>query len=111
MSIDPEYMDIESALKRVGGNETLYKKLLKLFLDENHIDDLCNAIDSGNNEEAGHMAHTIKGVSANLSLTKLRAVTMDIEQRAKGGEDCKEFMPELRTISDKTIEIITEYVG
>ena len=111
MSIDPEYMDVESALKRVGGNVALYKKLLNLFLEENHIDDLCNAIDNGNSEEAGQMAHTIKGVCANLSLAKLRTVAMDIEHKIKGGEDCKESIPELQSTFDKTVEIIKEYMG
>jgi len=110
MSIDPEYMDVESALKRVGGNDALYKKLLKLFLEENRMNDLCDTINNGDSETAGQMAHTIKGVSANLSLTKLRAVAADMEQKIKGGEDCKAFIPELRNIFDETVAIIKEYV-
>ena len=110
MSIDTEYMDVENALKRVGGNVALYKKLLKLFLGENHIDELCEAILS-DSEDAGQIAHTVKGVCANLSLVKLRAVAADIEQKCKGGEQCKESIPELRTTFDETVAVIKEYIG
>ena len=111
MSIDPEYMDTESALKRVGGNTNLYKKLLTLFLAESHINDLCNAVENGSLEEAAQLAHTVKGVCANLSLTKLRTVSADIEAKLKGGEDCKEDLQELKTTSEETVAIIKEYIG
>ena len=111
MSYNTDYLDIEGALKRVAGNETLFKKLLKLFLAENDVENLCNAIESGNCEDIARFAHTIKGVGANLSFVKMRTVASDIEIRAKEGNDCKDFLPDLRESYEKTLELINEYMG
>ena len=111
MPNNTDYLDIESALKRVGGNETLYKKLLKLFLADNNVEDLCNAIETGSCEDIARFAHTIKGVGANLSFTKMRTIAADIEVQAKEGNDCKEYLPELRESFEKTLELINEYMG
>ena len=111
MSIDTEYIEVESALKRVGGNVALYKKLLTLFLNESHVDELCTAVESGKNVEAIQMAHTIKGVSANLSLMKLNKDAASIEAQLKEGKDCRESMCELRATFDETTALINEYIG
>ena len=106
-----EYIDIESALSRIGGNVALYKKLLKHFLIDNHIDDLCTAIENGNYEDASRFAHTTKGVCANLSLTKLRTVSTNIEANSKSGLDCTAFVPELRQSFEATAQVIMDYAG
>ena len=110
MSNDANYIDVENALKRVGGNVDLYKKLLRIFLDENNYDALCENIENGNKEEAARLAHTIKGVSANLSLTNLRTVAANIEMESKAGNDCKTLVPELKETFDKTIELLKDYL-
>ena len=110
MSEEKNYLDIEDALKRVGGNEALYKKLLIIFLDDNNAQQLCNAVEIGNNEAAAQLAHTIKGVSANLSLIKLRTLAADIESRVKSGLDAKELLPEFMTTFEKTSELIKDYL-
>ena len=106
-----DYLDFENAVKRVGGNEALYKKLLSLFLSDNHIDDLCVAIENNNLEEVARIAHATKGVCVNLSLNKLSALASDINVLAKNGQDCKQFLPELKATYDKTIELIKEYIN
>ena len=104
-----EYIDSESALSRIGGNVALYKKLLKHYLNDSHIDALCAAIENGDAAETARLAHTIKGVSANLSLSKLRLVSTSIETDAKGGLDCKPYLTELRQAFEQTAQLITEY--
>ena len=104
------YLDVENAIKRVGGNEALYKKLLSLFLSDNHVDDLCVAIESNDLEESSKIAHATKGVCVNLSLNKLSALASDINVSAKNDQDCKQYLPELKATYDKTIELIDEYL-
>ena len=111
MSNDANYLDVENALKRVGGNVDLYKKLLRIFLEENNYDALCENIESGNKEETARLAHTIKGVSANLSLTNLRAVAANIEMESKAGNDCSSLAPELKETFEKTCDLVKDYLA
>ena len=110
MENSEEYINVEDALKRVGGNMGLYKRLLTRFTDEDHIGPLEEALNTGNTEEASHLAHTIKGVSANLSLIKLAAVAADLEHKIKGGLDHSDSFSELKQVyvitSDKVAEIV-----
>ena len=110
MENSEEYINVEDALKRVGGNMGLYKRLLTRFTDEDHIGPLEVALNSGNTEEASHLAHTIKGVSANLSLIKLAACAADLEHKIKDGADHSGSFSELKQVyaitSDKVAEII-----
>jgi len=110
MENSEEYINVEDALKRVGGNMGLYKRLLTRFTDEDHIAPLEEALITGNTEEASHLAHTIKGVSANLSLIKLAAAAADLEHKVKGGLDHSDSFSELKQVyvitSDKIAEIL-----
>jgi HPt (histidine-containing phosphotransfer) domain-containing protein len=103
-----EYIDVDAALKRIGGNMGLYKRLLGRFVDGNHLDELDGAIKSGDTEEASRMTHTIKGVSANLSLDKIMSVSSELEQLLKAGNDCSDCYSELRQVYGATLEKIEE---
>ena len=104
-------MDTESGLKRIGGNVTLYKKLLTIFLNDIKLESLVTAIESGNFDEISTVAHTIKGVSANLSLINLQNISADIDAQAKAGNDCNSFIPELTETFNKTVELVNAYLN
>ena len=61
-------ISIASGLGRVGGNKQLYAKLLCKFKDgqENAVEQIKAALQSGDVETAARLAHTVKGVSGNL---------------------------------------------
>jgi HPt (histidine-containing phosphotransfer) domain-containing protein len=99
----PNYIDLESGLKRVGGSEALFKKLLGKFVDGNYQDQLEALIAEGKTEEATAMAHTIKGVAANLSLMEVNALALQIEQGLKNGTEYASLVPQLREVTDATI--------
>ena len=111
MANDKEYMDVESALTRIGGNADLYKKLLKIFLTETHIEELEKAINNDDNEQIVRLAHTVKGVCANLSLENLKLTATDIEARIKGGLECKSLLPTLNESYNQTVAAITGYIN
>ena len=96
-------VDVDDALKRVGGNKGLYVKLLGRFVDGNHLEALNSAISSGNLEEASHLAHTIKGVSSNLSLMKVAAISADLEQVLKASGDYTALLASLELAYGATI--------
>ena len=105
------YIDAEDALKRVGGNKALYKKLLGRFVEGNYFDAIEKAIQSGDNEDAARQAHTLKGVSANLSLEKIRALSIALEEQIRGGGDCAAGLAELKAAYDVTVGLIDSVEG
>ena len=103
-----EYIDQEDALSRIGGNAALYKKLLGRFADGDAYDELERIVQSGNIEEAAQHAHTLKGVSANLSLVKVRSLTTELEQLLKDNADCSSCLAELKQAYYITVDLINE---
>ena len=101
-----EYIDVDGALKRVGGNMDLYKRLLKRFVEGNNLGPLKGAIVNGNPEEAARQAHTVKGVSSNLSLIKIADLSANLEQLIKNGEDHSACLAELEQAYEATVIII-----
>jgi CheY-like chemotaxis protein/HPt (histidine-containing phosphotransfer) domain-containing protein len=74
-------IDVESALIMVGGNMKLYKKLLIEFRADysNSFNEIKNAIENNNLEEAERCAHTVKGVAGNIGINKLQKIAGDLE--------------------------------
>jgi len=101
-----KYIDAESALKRVGGSEALYKKLLGKFVDGNYQAQLEELIAAGDMAGATAQAHTIKGVAANLSLMEINALSLKLEQALKNGDSYESLVIELRAATEATIDEI-----
>ncbi|MDR2356426.1 MAG: Hpt domain-containing protein [Clostridiales Family XIII bacterium] len=80
-----EYVDIESGLRRVAGSAKIYVKILNSFLATEEFDKLTANLSAGDIEAAAATAHGIKGMSGNLSLTKLYNETVAFEARLKQG--------------------------
>jgi len=104
-------VDVDDALKRIGGNMDLYKRLLKRFVEGTQVEELKNALQEGNMDEAARMAHTVKGVSANLSLVMLRAISADLELSIKENLDNTAKLDELLLAYDETVIKIKEITG
>lgn len=64
-------IDYEDGLKRMSGNETLYRRFLKKFLEDNSILNLKECIAAGDVEGSYEAAHTLKGTSGTLGLYRL----------------------------------------
>ena len=72
--------NVEEALNRCMGSETLYLNLVNRFIDQNTFPGLVDAIKKGDLEEAFHVAHSLKGVLGNLSLTPLYDVIFNMTE-------------------------------
>ena len=82
-------ISILSGLSRVGGNRQLYVKLLCKFREsqENALQQIKAALQSGNMETAGRLAHTVKGVSGNLGMEGLYRAAAELEKAIKEGQE------------------------
>ena len=110
MDINKELINVEDALKRVGGNMDLYKRLLNQFTGGDHINPLEEALSTGAFEDASRFAHTIKGVASNLSLIKLTAAAADLEQKIKNNLDHSDSMAALKQVYYETSQAIAEVI-
>lgn len=61
----------DSAVERFMGNEALYAKMLKKFLDDRTFSSLTAAVAEGSGQAALEASHTLKGVCGNLSIEGL----------------------------------------
>ncbi len=80
-------IDIESCLKRLGGNKELFRKLLTEFHKdyENVTSEISGALKSGDTLLAQRLSHNIKGVAGNLSAHKLHKASLELEMGIKNG--------------------------
>jgi CheY-like chemotaxis protein len=82
-----EGFDREGALKRMGGNAELYKRLLRSLLNtqSDAVERLDQALKRHDLGEAERIAHTVKGVAANLGATALADAAGCLDDELKQG--------------------------
>ena len=82
-------LDTADGLARVGGNRSLYLRLLRKLRDEymgaaDHVD---SALAAGDRERALHVVHTLQGVAGNLGASELHRRAADLQAVLKGDDD------------------------
>jgi two-component system, sensor histidine kinase and response regulator len=87
-SLIEEFMDLPELLARVENDRELLTELLVMFRNElpGLLNILHRVIDLGDLSQAARVAHTLKGMSANLSLRRGTALIKDVEQAAQIGD-------------------------
>lgn len=79
-------IDVQSALQRVMGNETLLERLWGKFLDDPQYSLLCAALERGDMEQAAAASHTLKGMCGNLSITPLFRLFTEQTDAVRAGD-------------------------
>jgi HPt (histidine-containing phosphotransfer) domain-containing protein len=97
-----DYIDIDSGLRRVAGSAKIYVKILNSFLATEELNKLTANLTAGDIEAAAATAHGIKGMSGNLSLTKLYNKTVEFEAKLKQGVYEPSEKEVFDAIADKT---------
>ncbi|WP_444997180.1 PAS domain S-box protein [Aliikangiella sp. IMCC44359] len=97
----------EAALKRVMGKEKIFNRLIELFIKDipGQIVQLNKAIDMQDNKKIRHLAHTFKGVAANIGAEKLQSVCIQLEQSAKE-DNISEFTLLFEDFEREAIDIL-----
>ncbi len=91
-------LDTALGLKRVGGNEALYLKILSKFQESQSdvIERIQHALDHQNIVEAKREAHTLKGLAGSIGASELQAAAKLVEQLIEEGGD---ISPALESLS------------
>lgn len=77
--------DVEGALERFVGDEELYRVCLNTVLSDKAFAGLGGALQAGDVQEAFDHAHTLKGVLANMGLTPMYDITVDLVEPLRAG--------------------------
>jgi len=102
-----KYLNIEEALKRMGGNMKLLKKVLTTFLDtQSHFEQLQKEIEVNDREAALKSVHAFKGIAGNLSMTTLYELCPPFETILKTDADISEFGSSFDDAYKKTMECV-----
>ena len=117
-------MTMEMCYQEMGGNYAevctrlpsprLVEKFVGKFLEDKSFETLCQQMEAGNREEAFRAAHTLKGVCANLSFSRLldSAARLTEELRAAAGEipaSAAGMMDDVRRDYQITVDAIRRY--
>lgn len=88
-------INIDAGVERFSGNEMLYEKFLHRFADDKSYSELVTALSDNDCDAAFNAAHTLKGLSGNLSLTRLqKLVSEQVEYLRAGNLDAAKLMLE-----------------
>ncbi|MDR1695523.1 MAG: response regulator [Endomicrobium sp.] len=102
------YIDVKDGVSRLMNDEKLYFHLLKSFDGKKFAEDLINSINAADQKASSIMAHTIKGISANLGLKALCELSKEVEGQAKLNAGLSDFTARIKEVSDKTMQMIAE---
>jgi CheY-like chemotaxis protein/HPt (histidine-containing phosphotransfer) domain-containing protein len=93
--------DKDELLYRLGGKDEMVPRFLAMFAKNvsGYLEALHLAIDTENEEQVRIQAHTIKGMSANISAHKMKSTASALEVLAGEGRlnDCKKLVEQLES--------------
>mgnify|MGYP000282993948 CR=1 FL=1 len=103
-------IDVDGALERMLGSETLLLSLLKKFAKDKNYERWLISMDAGDLQEATEAAHALKGISGNLSITELyRLFSKQVEElRAERWEEAQAMRPQIMEAYERATGAIRE---
>ena len=106
---------IKDAMQRFMNNEQLWIKFLKKFKADTSYADLVQAVEGGEWKKAFEAAHTLKGITGNLALSRFNELISEqtdyLREPVNDFGAAAEMMPRIAEIYDNTIKIIDEVCG
>lgn len=79
-------VDVNQGLKRFDNNKEFYESLLVYFLNDTNYIELQNAMKEKNVKKAFGHAHALKGVTGNLSFTRLYGALIPFVEKLREGD-------------------------
>ena len=84
-----EAMDVEAALKLVGGDEDILKEVVSVFLEEDYpaqLERLRDGIDRNDAQTVKEAAHSIKGAVRSFGGTALSSTALRLEEMGRNND-------------------------
>ena len=81
-------LDRENAILRMGGNETLFERILNLFLQhlDERVEQVSEAIERSDAERLCASAHQLQGASASVGADRRREMALCLDRIGTSGE-------------------------
>ncbi len=105
-------INTDEALERFMGNAVLYEHMLKKLPESVKSSNVRDNIKSGNYDAAFEAAHTLKGITGNLSLTPLYNAYTEISQllRENNPRKALDILEGILPTQTSIIECINKYL-
>jgi HPt (histidine-containing phosphotransfer) domain-containing protein len=100
-----EYFDFSTALSRLMGNKKLYAKMLGMLINSKEFDAFEQAVSEGDLKKASEHAHTIKGMTGNLAVTKLYEISAKLNQEMNNGVKNDALIENFRIEIGKSLDL------
>lgn len=100
--------DVDEALNRCMNNEAFYLRLVDKAMRDPAFDRLNEAVNAGDLDRAFEIAHALKGVMGNLSLTPLTKPIVEITEllRARTPSDYTPYLAEIQSRKNELMELL-----
>lgn len=104
--------DYNTTIARMCGKESILEKFVRKFAADQSYSTLVSSFESGDIETAFRMAHTLKGVCANLGFTKLlessSALTEELRNQETVPDSAMELYEQVKKDYDMTMNAINQ---
>ncbi|MBD5130203.1 MAG: Hpt domain-containing protein [Ruminococcaceae bacterium] len=103
--------DYKAALTRMGNSEKMLGKFVRKFTADKSMSELNASFDGGDYPTAFRMAHTLKGLCANLGLDKLQHSSAELTEALRGGvvaDNAAELLAQVRADYDMTVAALAQ---
>jgi signal transduction histidine kinase/DNA-binding response OmpR family regulator len=103
-------LDSKAGLSRVGGNQALYQKLLRQFVDQqaSAVTQIQDALDKKDVALAERLAHTLKGVAGNIGATHVQSAAGALEKAIHGGAPATDRQSAIQQVGSALAPVIAE---
>ena len=102
-------INTKTGIARFAGKEVLYNKYLMKFPEDPTFGSLKEQMQKGDYHEAFRSAHSLKGISGNLSLDEFLALLSQLVECLRNDTDlqgAQEIFPNLEKLYNRTVETI-----
>ena len=108
-------LDFQIGIQRVGGNTVVYNDLLRDFIAElpDRLEQLWSFYRDRDVNGLNRVAHSLKGVSANLGALQMSAKARRLEKQATQGytESIAQLLQEIQLVVSKLLEISNNFLA
>ena len=108
-------INVKEAMQRFMNNEQLWIKFLKKFKADSSYEKLVKSIEEKEWNKAFEAAHTLKGITGTLALSKLHDLVSRQTDYLRGEDNDFEaavgMMPEITEVYENVLKLIEEVYG